>query len=224
MKHLFKIIAILSLAFATTFLILKGVGILSIDQIKVFIEGLESLPALYVFLTITTLLFIDLFIAVPTLTIIVFSGYFLGHTLGFIASSTGLLLVGIVGYSLGGIWGNKLLNKIIKSSAERIEAKQTFQENGFIMIICSRALPILPEVSACLAGITKMRFSTFISAWLVSSLPYAFIASYAGSISTFDNPKPAILIAISLSATMWGLWFFINYRRRKKTSKTASNS
>src|SRR5699024_3352362 len=48
----------------------------------------------------------------------------------------------------------------------------------------SRAVPIFPEVSACVAGITKMQFVRLLLASALSSVPYAISASYGGSISS----------------------------------------
>jgi len=84
------------------------------------------------------------------------------------------------------------------------------------MILLSRAMPILPEVTACLAGMTKMKFSKFILAWLISTIPYVLIISYAGSASSIENPKPAIYTAIGISVTLWSGWYlFINAKRKK---------
>src|SRR5699024_139001 len=80
----------------------------------------------------------------------------------------------------------------------------------------SRAVPIFPEVSACLAGITKMQLLRFLLAWSLSSVPYAVIASYAGSISSIGNPMPAIYTAILLSGTLWIGWFFFRWLQKSK--------
>jgi uncharacterized membrane protein YdjX (TVP38/TMEM64 family) len=68
-------------------------------------------------------------------------------------------------------------------------------------------MPILPEVSACLAGMMNLPFKKFLITWFISTIPYAFIATYAGSVSSIDNPKPAIFTAIGLSALLCILWF-----------------
>ncbi len=84
------------------------------------------------------------------------------------------------------------------------------------MILLSRAMPILPEVTACLAGMTKMKFSRFLLAWCLSTIPYVLIVSYAGSVSSLENPKPAIYTAIGISATLWAGWYLFNKKRKNK--------
>ncbi|MCW8880061.1 MAG: VTT domain-containing protein, partial [Kangiellaceae bacterium] len=147
----------------------------------------------------------------------ILSGYFLGYAYGASASIIGVILAGISGYFISYYYGEKLEKLIIKDEKQRRESRQAFNQYGIFMILLSRAMPILPEVTACLSGITKMPFSRFILAWATSSVPYALIASYAGSISTLDNPKPAIITAIILSVFFWSGWFIFRKFQHKKT-------
>jgi len=43
--------------------------------------------------------------------------------------------------------------------------------------------------------------------WIIGTLPYITIAAYAGSVSTLDDPRPAIFAALGLYGVMWGGWF-----------------
>jgi len=149
------------------------------------------------------------------LTVITLSGYFLGFQYGAIASLIGLILAGITGYGLSNVFGENIFRFLLKKEKARQEAKVTFRQHSFIMILLSRAMPILPEVTACLAGMIKMKFSKFIQAWLISTVPYVLIICYAGSISSIENPKPAIYTAIGISATLWMGWYLFNINRKK---------
>src|SRR5690606_35107013 len=104
MKHLVKVIAIIGSFFALTFLIVKSTGILSIEQIKMWLLSAKDLSPYLVGSIVTLLLFSDLFIAVPTLTVITLSGYFLGFEYGAFFSFIGLTLAGISGYGLSNIF------------------------------------------------------------------------------------------------------------------------
>jgi len=213
MKQLIKVFLIIAAVFASTFLALKFTGILTMDQIENWLSQAKNTSPLYLGMIISTLLFADLFIAVPTLTIIILSGYFLGFIEGVIFSLTGILLAGVIGYILSRYYGDKILTFLIRDDMERAEVIKIFNRHGFVMILLSRAMPILPETSACLSGMTGMKFRKFLCAWLISAVPYVLIASYAGSISTIDNPKPAIFTAIALSAFFWIAWFL--YHRKQ---------
>ena len=167
----------------------------------------KALSPIYVGAVVALLLFADLFIAVPTLTVIILSGYFLGHAYGAFAALLGVILAGICGYTLSRYYGDAILGFLVKEQSKRDDAISTFKKHGVMMILLSRAMPILPEITACLSGMTRMNFSKFLLAWLISSVPYVLIASYAGSISSIENPKPAIFAAIGISALLWISWF-----------------
>lgn len=214
MKHLIKVIVIIASFFGLTFILLKMTGILSVEQINIWLLQAKNFSPYYVGSIVVLLLFADLFIAVPTLTVIALSGYFMGFQYGAITSFVGLLLAGVTGYGLSNIFGEKIFGFILKKEISRQEAKNTFRQHSFIMILLSRAMPILPEVTACLAGMTKMKFSKFILAWVISTVPYILIISYAGSISSIENPKPTIYTAIGTSATLWAGWYLFNIKRK----------
>lgn len=204
--------------FALTFILVKMTGILSVEQIKIWLLLAKEFSPYYLGSIVILLLFSDLFIAIPTLTIITLSGYFLGFQYGAISSLIGLILAGITGYGLSNVFGENIFRFILKKEKARQEAKVTFRQHSFIMILLSRAMPIFPEVTACLAGMTKMKFSKFILAWLTSTIPYVLIISYAGSVSSIENPKPAIYTAIGISATLWTGWYLFNIKRKKNNN------
>ncbi len=217
MKSLIKIILLIAVFFASTFLLIKLTGILSIEQIENWLTQAKELSPIYVAPIIVLLLFADLFIAVPTLTVIILSGFFLGHIYGAITALTGLMLAGVCGYTLSRYYGNAILHFLVRDKNKRNDAILAFQKHGFVMILLSRAMPILPEITACLSGMTRMPFNKFFMAWMISSVPYVLIATYAGSISSIDNPKPAIFTAIGLSVLLWISWFFYNRAHIKST-------
>lgn len=217
MKSLIKVFLIIATFFAATFLIIKFTGVLTVEQIEGWLMQAKELSPIYVGTLVALLLFADLFIAIPTLTVTILSGYFLGHTYGALAALLGVLLAGICGYALSRYFGEAILGFLVKDEGKRNDAIFTFKKHGVMMILLSRAMPILPEITACLSGTTRMNFSKFLLAWLISSVPYVLIASYAGSISSIDNPKPAIFTAIGISTLLWISWFI--YHRVHINSK-----
>ena len=215
MKHLIKIMAVMALFFALTFLLVKATGILSVEQISIWLAQAKALSPYYIGGIVVLLLFTDLFIAVPTMTVIALSGYFLGFPNGAIASLIGLTLAGLTGYGLSRLFGDRVFAFLLRKEEARQEAKTTFRQYSVIMILLSRATPILAEVTASLAGMTHMKFSKFIIAWSASTIPYALIISYAGSISSLEDPMPAIYAAIGISAMLWTGWYIFNVKRKK---------
>lgn len=218
MKPLIKIMLPLGLFFTAIMVILKLTGLLTIDKIKLWMEAAQNISPIYVAAIVITLLFADLVMAVPSLTITILAGFFLGPIAGTSAAVSGMMLAGISGYGLSRYKGEVLVRFLIKEEAEREKAKQAFLDHGVIIILLSRAAPVIPEVSACMAGLTRMPFSRFLGAWCLSSIPYAAIAAYAGSISSLANPMPAILAAIFLSGMSWLGWaIFTKWKQGQKT-------
>ncbi|MCF6442473.1 VTT domain-containing protein [Pseudoalteromonas luteoviolacea] len=215
MKSLLKMMLILFCFFASTFIVLKVSGVLSINDIKTWLNAAKELNVYLVALIVIGLLFLDLFIAVPTLTLILLAGFFLGPYVGGLSGIIGLMLAGTTGYAISNKFGNKLFDTLVKDPNERASAIALFQKRGPVVILLSRATPILPEISACMAGMTKMPFKEFIIYWMMSTIPYACIAAYAGSISTLENPKPAIYAAIGLTGFFWICWWMFNKQTRK---------
>jgi len=219
MKILIKTFLVLVVAFASTFVIIKMTGIISVDDIKAWLEVATTVNSFYVALIIAVLLFADLFVAIPTLTVCILAGYFLGFGGGAMAAAMGITLAGICGYVISRAWGRGILNRIVKDKASLVEMEHTFQRHGFVMILLSRAMPILPETTACLSGLTKMLPAKFILAWMLGSYPYILIATYAGSVSTIENPMPTIYTVITITCVMWLGWaLFYKLRRNERES------
>jgi uncharacterized membrane protein YdjX (TVP38/TMEM64 family) len=211
MKTLLKTMLVIALAFASTFILGRALGILTEDNVRHWLETASTVSAWTVFAVVVALLFIDLFVAVPTLTIVILGGFFLGFEIGLLAAMFGSFLAAFIGYALCWRWGEPALAKVIRDDDQRADMREAFQAHGPGMILLARAAPILPEVTACMAGMTRMPLARFALFWAIGTLPYMAIAAYAGSVSSFDDPMPAIYAALGLYAVMWTGWFV--YRR-----------
>lgn len=223
MMALTKLFLVLVAFFASTFVVIKLSGLITLEDIRAWLESAKSVSPLAIGLLVFGLLFADLFIAIPTLTVCILSGCFLGFELGAFFGLLGVSAVGISGHLLSRSAGRRLLEKIIRAPEEIKEMEDAFHQHGFVMILPSRALPILPEATACLSGFTRMPVWKFFLAWALSSYPYVAIAAYAGSISTLDDPKPAIYTAIGISVFFWLSWIiFLWFRRHRLASKHIS--
>lgn len=216
MKLLLKSALTLAALFMSTFALLAWAGVLTKESIELFLNELHNAPAWIIAVTVTGLLFADLFIAVPTLTISLLAGFFLGFLPALGAVLSGFVLVGYAGYFISRSAGGKLLKRI--ASSEEIEQmRDLFQQYGLILLLICRVSPVLPEVSACLSGMSKMPLGRFSLGWMTNSLPYAVIATYAGSVSTLDNPLPALYGLIGISGILGLGWILLgrHYRLQK---------
>ena len=214
MKPLVKVMLILGSIFALTFVAGRLFGILTVENVEIWLEQAASVDPWWLAGLVILLLFIDIFVAVPTLTITILAGYFLGFSAGAISAFAGISAAAFTGYGMSRIWGEKPISLLVRNPDEREEMRKTFQRNGPMMIMLSRAAPIVPEVTACMAGATKMSFLLYLVYFSLSTAPYVMIASYAGSVSSIDNPRPALFAVLFLYATLWIGWYFFGLKNK----------
>ena len=219
MRPLIKVMLILGSIFALTFVLGRVLGILTVENVKQWLEMAASVDPLWLALTVVLLLFLDLFVAVPTLTITILAGFFLGFPAGASAAFAGMSAAAFTGYAASRVWGEKPISFLVRSPIDRQNLTETFNRSGPVMIMLSRAAPIVPEVTACMAGATKMNFSRYLTYFSLSTLPYVLIASYAGSVSSVESPQPAIIAVLILYATLWIGWYVF-----QRTTSVASKS
>ncbi len=219
MKLLIKSVLILVVIFTTTLLIIKFSGVLTIEDIKEIFANLKSQPSYILGALIVLFLFIDLFIAVPTMTIIILAGYFIGFELAVLYTFIGLLSASLTGYFLSLKYGNKILDKLSSNEEQKLEMTDLFNKHGVLVIVLSRAVPMLPEISSCLAGTCKMSLKRFLFAWSLGTIPYLSVIAYAGSISNLENPMPAIYAALGITVLFWIIWMVFMKYNKLKTQK-----
>ena len=193
MRPLVLVMATLAGIFASTFVIGRAAGILTADNVRLWLEQVHQTNAAWVMAAVTVLLFADLLVAVPTLTITLLSGYFLGFGLGASTAFAGISAAAFAGYGLCRRWGHHGIALIVRDARQRRALEASFRARGPAMILLCRAAPILPEVTACMAGATRMPFVHFAALFTIGTLPYVLIAAYAGSVSSIDDPRPAIV-------------------------------
>lgn len=216
MRSLIKVIIILGLVSGSSFILVQLTGLITIERIDYWFNEIKSISPIYIGVILLLLMFIDLFISIPTLATIMLAGFFMGTFFASLFTIVGLSIAGTTGYLLGRRYGEPILGFLLKDKAQRNELTESFLEHGFVTILLSRALPVLPEVSTCIAGMTKMPFLKFFTAWIISITPYTIIAAYAGSSSSPRSPEPAIIAWALLTSTLWIGWFF--FKRIKKRS------
>ena len=209
MKSLVLTVVGLAGLFAATFVVIRLAGVLTVDDIRLVLDAASVVDPGYVITVVIALLFADLFIAMPTLTICILSGYFLGFLPGALAASAGLLSAGLAGYGISYRYGPALLSRIFRNEESLSEMQAIVSRHGVVALLLCRAVPILPEVCCCLAGANRMPPGRFLGGYLVASVPYAWIAAYAGSRSTLEQPMPGILTAIGITAVLWLCWCLI---------------
>jgi uncharacterized membrane protein YdjX (TVP38/TMEM64 family) len=208
MKSLFKVVGSIFLLFIGIFIVMRYFDILTIEKIKDVLNSYKDVSPTTIFTIIILLLISDFFITLPTLALSIFAGFILGFPLGALCIFLGLSLSGLLGYILGNKLGESLIRFILKKEEKREELKSIFNEYGVLVVVFSRGIPMLPETSAALAGMSDMKLKTFILSWTVSALPYALITTYLGSIYNDESQTLAVILTIGIYLVLWSFGFY----------------
>lgn len=202
MADLLKLAAILVTAFASTFLFIQGLGLMPEAGVVAWLEELRSIHPLWLVAGIVALLMLDLLIAVPTMMTILLAGWLLGPWLGGAVSALGLMAMGATGYLIGRVAGRPALAKFFKDDRRLEGIEAAFARNDLLTLVVCQALPILPELSATLAGIARMRPFRFACGYGLGVVPFAFVVASGGAASSPDDLRPAILTVIAVSGAL----------------------
>ena len=121
---------------------------------------------------------------------------------------------------MGHQFGRPVLRRIISDEIRLAEMEEVFARYGLVVLMICRAMPILPEVSCCLAGVTRMRFTKFGFGYLIGTVPYVIVCAWLGAQSSTTDPMPAIWGSAGVTVVMWSFWFFLIRHHRRSTQRT----
>ncbi|MFN4943056.1 MAG: VTT domain-containing protein, partial [Akkermansiaceae bacterium] len=80
--------------------------------------------------------------------------------------------------------------------------KSLFERSGAWVVAMSRALPILPEVLACMAGLLRMPFGKFVIALACGSVPMGFLFAWIGVMGR-NQPAWGLAFSLGVPAVLW---------------------
>lgn len=147
------------------------------------------------------LLVADLFLPMPGTVVMAALGYLYGPWIGGLLASVGGMLAGVAGYGVGRMFGENFSRRWLgEKDFER--GQRVFEKGGGWIVAFSRALPILPEVISCLAGISRMPFGKFLVALACGSVPMGFTFAAIGA-SGNDAPWWAIGASLVVPGVLW---------------------
>ncbi len=207
MKHLLKLYAYIIGFFVGIFLLMNLTGWLSVSDVKHYVAAVTGSSPLVIGLVIGLLLASDVFFAVPTIFLVTSAGYLLGFWAGLLVTVAGMFFSGLIAYTLCRWSGHRILRWVLGGEDEMRQVRELFHTYGSGALIVSRALPMLPESTCCLAGIHRMPFGKFALFYLLGTLPYAVVLVYLGSVSSRENPYPALLGISGVYVILWAIWW-----------------
>ena len=158
------------------------------------------------------LLLVDLLLPIPGTIVMSALGAVYGFWLGGVLASVGSMLAGIFGYGVGRFFNEDTAKRWLgEKDFER--GKVMFAGRGAWVVAMSRAVPILPEVFSCMAGLLRMPFWKFLTALACGSIPMGFLFAWIGTIGR-DSPAWGIAFSIGVPAVLWGIAELFRRARR----------
>jgi uncharacterized membrane protein YdjX (TVP38/TMEM64 family) len=126
-----------------------------------------------------------------------------GPWVGGLIATTGSVLAGLIGYTLCRLFGRPVASWLAGDAMLKY-GQDLFARIGGWLVALSRWQPILPEVVACLAGLSRMRLSTFV-ALLCGSAPLGFVFAAIGH---RGQEQPVLTLVLSALAP-FVLWLLM---------------
>jgi uncharacterized membrane protein YdjX (TVP38/TMEM64 family) len=205
-----KIALGVALVMASTFSLNLAFGWFRAEDIQAALLSLRERPVLVASIVVL-LLSVDSVLAIPTATTVLFAGHLLGPWFGTLASSAGLMACGSLCF-----WGARRFGASrFADAATLLRVEQSVGKVGPAPLILCRALPLLPEALSVLAGLGAMRWRSYYVYFALGSVPFAGLLAYAGSISSFDRPWPAVAAALGLPVLGMAVLFARRRRGRR---------
>jgi len=147
------------------------------------------------------LLVFDVLLPVPSTVMMSALGYLYGFWLGGLLAAIGGILSGLLGYGLCRLLGERAVLFLLGRRGLE-QGREWFGRFGTWLIAVSRWLPLLGEVTACLAGLTRMPLGRFITALACGCIPMGFSFAFIGHMGS-EKPQLALLISAFAPPLLW---------------------
>lgn len=155
----------------------------------------------YAWLAAWLLLLSDIVMPIPGTVVMSALGYIYGTLVGGLLAAAGSMMAGLAAYGACRLMGERAARWIL-GEKDYQRGHQWFDNGGGWLVCLSRALPILPEVVACTAGLVRMPFKRFVIALACGSLPMGFVFAAIGS-AGHDTPGLAMTLSLAFPAVLW---------------------
>jgi uncharacterized membrane protein YdjX (TVP38/TMEM64 family) len=225
MKRVILIIVTMLVFFSVSFILAEKQGWMDSEFIRTHMEELRESTGgrTAVLIGIVLILSIDLILPVPSSIVMVMSGVMLGTWLGTAASFVGAMLAALVGYYGCRVGGQRVFTRFV-GDADQNKVKEWFEDYGVAAIIISRPVPMLTEILSCMAGLSRVKPASFITATIVGTLPICLIYAYVGQLyglnSLESNAGIATMVWITVAIPACG-WLFTHWVKRARSRNNA---
>jgi uncharacterized membrane protein YdjX (TVP38/TMEM64 family) len=158
------------------------------------------------------LLVSDLVLPVPSTCVMSALGIVYGPWLGGALSAFGTLLGGVIAYWSCRALGERAAQWLLGD--RRGDAGRLSTKLGMWVIALTRCLPVLPELTCCMAGLERMPLARFHVALACGCLPTSFVFAWIGA-EGLERPGLALFLSIALPALLFAvaMWWMRRVRR-----------
>jgi uncharacterized membrane protein YdjX (TVP38/TMEM64 family) len=143
----------------------------------------------------------DLVLPIPATTVLAGLGMIYGPFVGGLIGSAGSIIAGLIAYGLSRSMGRDAA-VWLAGEEDLLKGERFFANAGGWAVALSRWMPLLPEVIACLAGLSRMPFARFCVALACGSVPMAFAYAILGHTHA-DRPGLALLLCAVVPPVLW---------------------
>lgn len=185
-------------------------------------EGARRWLAVYgrewAWLAALLLLVTDLLLPVPATAVIGGLGYVYGGLAGGVLGAAGSFLSGMVAYEGCRRWGMRAADRVL-GTEDRARAERIFAGGmGGWLVALSRWMPLLPEMTACMAGLTGMGRGRYYAALASGCVPMGLTFAFIGATGV-ERPGLALGLSAALPAVLYGVAAWYVKRRGSAVGK-----
>ena len=159
----------------------------------------------------------DLILPIPSTAGMSALGLAYGALLGGLIGSIGSILSGCLAYGICRSLGRKAAATLAGEKDLR-KGERLFASVGGWIVALSRWLPLLPEVVACMAGLSRMPPVHFFLALVCGSVPLAFAFAAVGAGGS-ESPVLALSLSAAFPAMLWPLAQWLLRRQTGKVGR-----
>lgn len=152
-----------------------------------------------------SLLCADIVLPIPGTIVMSVLGFLYGPLLGGLVAAFGSVLSGLIAYTACRFAGRRAAEWI--AGREQLARGEAWFQTGSAgwLVAVSRWTPVLPEAIACLAGLARMPFGSFVTALLCGSLPLGFAFAAIGHLGAEQHELLAVTMSAVLPLALYGL-------------------
>lgn len=171
--------------------------VLSLDGARAWLEKHGS----WAWLAGVVLIMADIVLPVPCTVVMSAIGLLYGWWWGGWIAAAGSMLAGMSAYALCRWLGRPAALWIAGEEGLR-RGEEIFAKGGGWLVALSRWTPVLPEAVACLAGLVRMPWRTFVVSLACGSLPLGFAFAAVGHLGQ-QHPGMAVLLSGAVPILLW---------------------